>query len=125
MKVLDIVEREPEVGVREIAVVGELDETGRTQLETAIRRAHDARAHLLFDLEACEFVDSTGLGEIVRAHQAALSEGRSAIVHGLQPEVERLFSVSGLTEDGLVVRSREDALIALADRGLMHPRAGD
>jgi hypothetical protein len=39
--------------------------------------------------------------------------------------VERLFSVSGLTENGLVVRSREDALIALADRGLMHPGAGD
>jgi anti-anti-sigma factor len=127
MNDLRIVEREPQDGIREIGIVGEFDEGGRSQVEDAIARAHAAGAHLLFDLGGCEFLDSTGLGEIVRAHQTASADGRRALVYRLSPEVERLFTLTGLTENGLVVKNREDALVlaAVSDRGLNRPGSGD
>ncbi len=127
MNDLRIVEREPQEGIREIGIVGELDEGGRPKVEGAIARAHAARAHLLFDLGACEFLDSTGLGEIVRAHQTADADGRRALVYDLSPEVERLFTLTGLTENGLVVKTREDALVlaGVSSRGSDGPGSGD
>jgi anti-anti-sigma factor len=53
---------------------------------------------VIVDLRALEFMDSTGISVLVKAHQSALeSEHRFAVVKG-SPQVDRLLSLTGLDQ---------------------------
>jgi anti-sigma B factor antagonist len=91
---------EHQVGERlVIAVEGEIDLATVGTLDAAVTRAIEAgAADLWIDLSDVEFIDSTGLTAIVRAHKA-LDHGRPRLAvicpHG--PAL-RAFEVSGLQE---------------------------
>lgn len=106
-------------GVRVIAVSGELDLNTAPQLEERLETALTAGdARLLIDLSDCEFIDSTGIGLIVRAWQrldAGLeshSDSRFALC-GLSNQVGRLLEITGLDSSIQAHRSRDEALSAL------------
>jgi anti-sigma B factor antagonist len=82
-----------------IRLAGELDIASAPELEQAIDRAIASRALLVIvDLHKLEFMDSTGVRLLVRAHQSALqSRHRFAVVRG-SPQVDRLLALTGLDD---------------------------
>ena len=78
-----------------VAVVGEVDISTATQLSAAGLRALECGAgELVIDLTAVTFMDSTGLGRLVRVLRAAGPIPVQLLV--THPHVLRLFEVTGL-----------------------------
>jgi anti-anti-sigma factor len=92
-------------GRREIAIEGELDLAVSDQLQQAIEACPSDR--LLINLESCQFIDSTGISVILRAHRAGDPE---VLIHSPRGQVLRLFEITGLTGRGLVFPERAQAL---------------
>ncbi|MBE3582974.1 MAG: anti-sigma factor antagonist [Limnochordaceae bacterium] len=95
------------------AISGELDlQTApllRTQIEGAWSQHPEAR-QLILDLSGVTFVDSSGLGAVLgRYRQCVLRGGRMALV-GLQPNVRRLFELSGVLRIMEAYNSLDEAL---------------
>lgn len=82
-----------------IGVRGELDLASSPALDQELETGSAAAAPgLIVDLRQLEFMDSTGLSVLVRAHQRATEKGqRFAVVRGPQ-QVQRLLSLTGVAE---------------------------
>ena len=108
-------EREFEVHVRAeprgtvLTISGELDVASSQELEHELARLHEVSL-VVIDLRGLTFVDSTGLGVLVRAHQRAQERGcRLALVRG-NGQVTRLLNLTGLDEQLLMGDSAEQLL---------------
>jgi anti-anti-sigma factor len=95
-----------------IRVTGELDLASSPALEQELERGAAAGAQLVIvDLRQLEFMDSTGLSVLVRAHQRATENGqRFGVVKGPQ-QVQRLLSLTGVA-DRLNLADSPDELLA-------------
>jgi anti-anti-sigma factor len=92
-----------------LALSGELDVASSPELEAELDRAAD-RELVVVDLRELEFIDSTGLGVLVKAHQQAEEAGRRfALVRGLG-QVQRLLGLTGLSDQLPVAETREELL---------------
>ena len=82
-----------------IMVGGELDLSSSAALEEELTKvAGSGVALLIIDLRELEFMDSTGLSTLVKAHQRADEAGQEfALVRGPQ-QVQRLLSLTGVEE---------------------------
>jgi anti-anti-sigma factor len=107
-----LTELDPHADCREIRVEGELDLAVANRLQDALERAGNEYTRILIGLESCEFIDSTGIAVIVRAHNRLAEEGRRVVVYGPTDQVLRVLSITGLTANGLVFESAEQALSA-------------
>ena len=98
-----------------IGVSGELDLASSPSLERELERGAAAKAELVIvDLRELEFMDSTGLSVLVRAHQRAGEYGqRFAVVKGPQ-QVQRLLSLTGVA-DRLTLADSPDELLSASD----------
>lgn len=112
MRTFKLTELHPHAGCREILVSGELDLAVADQLQEALDRAGEEYAQVLIGLENCEFIDSTGIAVIVAAYNRFDEEGRRIAVYGASSQVLRVLSITGLTANGLVFESAEQALSA-------------
>lgn len=94
-----------------IVVRGELDLATSPELELQLRNFADTgNEQLVIDLRELEFMDSTGLSLIVKAHQRLSEEGRRlSIVRGSQ-QVQRLLDLTGVSERLQLVDSPEEIL---------------
>jgi anti-sigma B factor antagonist len=94
-----------------IAVSGELDLASSPALQEELERVSGSDADLLIiDLRELDFMDSTGLSVLVRAHQRAEEQGRRlAMVKGPQ-QVQRLLSLTGVA-DRLTLVDRPEELL--------------
>ena len=94
-----------------IGVSGELDLASSPELERELEHGATSGAELLIiDLRKLEFMDSTGLSVLVRAHQKVTQAGKQfAVVKGPQ-QVQRLLSLTGVAEKLTVVDSPEELL---------------
>jgi anti-sigma B factor antagonist len=94
-----------------IAVSGELDLASSPTLEEELERVAGSDAPLMIvDLRDLEFMDSTGLSVLVRAHQRASELGkRFGLVNG-SPQVQRLLSLTGLAERLTMADAPEELL---------------
>lgn len=104
-------------GAAVVALTGELDLGTVSQLDEALSAAgaDGAGARVCVDLSALEFIDSTGLAAIIRAHVAIDDAGgRFVVVAGPGP-VRRTFTTTGV--DGLLAlrESRETGMLDLRD----------
>jgi anti-sigma B factor antagonist len=95
-----------------IGVSGELDLASSPALEQELERGVASQAELVIvDLRNLEFMDSTGLSVLVRAHQRATESGqRFGVVRGPQ-QVQRLLSLTGVA-DRLNLADSPDELLA-------------
>ena len=94
-----------------VTVSGELDVASSQVLESELAKLHDV-ALVVVDLRALTFIDSTGLGVLVRAHQLAQEQGRRfGLVRG-NGQVTRLLSLTGLDEELLMGDSAEQLMDA-------------
>lgn len=80
-------------------VSGELDLASSASLEQELDRvAGSGVTHVIIDLRELEFMDSTGLSMLVKAHQRADEAGQEfGLVRGPQ-QVQRLLSLTGVDE---------------------------
>jgi anti-anti-sigma factor len=111
MQPFGLTETELQPDCRLIALAGELDLAVASQLTVALERASGCSLALV-DLGSCEFIDSTGLAALVQASNQMKDEGRRLAVFGADDQVLRVLSLTGLTENGLVFESAEEALEA-------------
>ena len=110
VRVFKLTERDLRPRCREIQVEGELDLSVAEELEEALTRAGGECRQILIGLENCDFIDSTGIAAIVQAHNQAKERGARVAVCAPSDQVLRVLSVTGLTANGLVFDSREEAL---------------
>ncbi len=98
-----------------VTVSGELDLASSPALEHELDRVVASNAALVIvDLRDLEFMDSTGLSVLIRAHQRAEEHGqRFGLVRGSQ-QVQRLLSLTGVAERLTLVDTPEELL----DQGL-------
>ena len=101
-------------GLDVVALSGELDLRAVGELETALSVAGDA-ARVCLDLTALQFIDSTGLATVIRAHQAlAAGGGRLVVACRGEGSVRRTFETTGLMTLLTVADDRAAALQALS-----------
>ncbi|HZU40397.1 MAG TPA: STAS domain-containing protein [Solirubrobacteraceae bacterium] len=96
------VRREGDVPV--VSLYGELDLASSPALEDELERLlATAPSVVVIDLRELDFMDSTGLSVLIRAHHRAHEAGhRLAVVNGTR-QVRRLLSLTGLAERLTVV----------------------
>jgi anti-sigma B factor antagonist len=94
-----------------VTVSGELDLVSSPALAEALERAGGTDVDLvLLDLRALEFMDSTGLHVLIKAHQRLHESGRRfAVIRG-GVQVERLLSLTGVADLLKIVDSPEELL---------------
>ena len=94
-----------------IAMSGELDLASSPALQEELDRIASSQSQLLIiDLRELDFMDSTGLSVLVRAHQRAEEQGRQvAMVKGPQ-QVQRLLSLTGVGDKLTLVDTPEELL---------------
>jgi anti-sigma B factor antagonist len=96
-----------------LVVTGELDLGSAGLLSQAFKSLADSGTKLVIaDLRELEFIDSTGISLLVKAHRAAERDGTTFAVAGAKPQVTRLLSLTGLT-DMLTIIGSPDELIGV------------
>lgn len=113
MQRFNVTEKDLQPGYRDIQVQGELDLAVAGQLDEVLTKAVEQCSHVLVGLERCDFIDSSGIAVILRAHNRMEEEGNRLVVYAPTQQVLRVFSMTGLTGNGLVFDSAEEALGAL------------
>jgi anti-sigma B factor antagonist len=96
-----------------VAVTGELDLASGPELEAELDQIAGPETQLLVvDLRQLDFMDSTGLSILVRAHQRLAGEGcEMGLVKGSQ-QVQRLLDLTGVAERLRLVDAPEELLDA-------------
>jgi len=79
-----------------VAVAGEIDLATAGELADAIESIPDGPVAL--DLDGVAFIDSSGVGAIVVAHQRLAAAGRELSILRRSPAVDRVFTISGVDE---------------------------
>jgi anti-anti-sigma factor len=115
MRSFELVEREVSPQCREIAVIGELDLAVADQLSAALERAV-GEWQTLISLDQCEFIDSTGIAVVVGAYRQATERGGRLAVYAPSAQVRRVLEVTGLTKNGLVFDTAEQARAVFESR---------
>jgi anti-sigma B factor antagonist len=92
-----------------LALSGELDLASGDELEQELEGVFAAQTdQIVLDLRELEFMDSTGLSVVVKAHQRAEEKGIAfALVKGTA-QVQRLLSLTGVADRITVVDGPEE-----------------
>jgi anti-sigma B factor antagonist len=98
---------------RLVRVEGELDLAVAGRLQEAIDRAVEASAAVVLSLDACDFIDSTGIAVILRGRSSLEEAGGRLAVFGAKGGVARVFELTGLTDGGLFFATADEARAAL------------
>ncbi len=94
-----------------LAVSGELDLAAAGSLEEELDRVLEAGPPVIVvDLKELDFIDSTGLSVLVRAHQRAQESGLELGLVNPGTQVERLLSLTGLAQRLTLSDSLRDEL---------------
>ncbi len=94
-----------------IAIGGELDLASSPALEEALDRVFGSDSKLVvLDLRTLDFMDSTGLSIIVKAHQTADDRQLQLYLVNGPAQVQRLLSLTGVAERVSLIDSPEEVL---------------
>lgn len=113
-QILQIAEREIGPGRCELQLDGELDLWSSERLQAVLQRVARDNREVVVGLERCNFVDSTGIALFLSARRRLEGDGGRLVLYGCSDQVLRIFTVAGLTEDGMIHDSRRAALAELA-----------
>ena len=103
------VRREPQATV--LTISGELDLASSPVLEERLDEVFGSDSDVvILDLRDLDFMDSTGLSVLVKAHQAAEAGDRQLCLVKGPPQVQRLLSLTGVADRLRVLDAPEDAL---------------
>ena len=113
MQRFKVSEQDLRPGCRDIKVEGELDLAVAGQLDEVLTNAVADCNSVLVGLERCDFIDSSGIAVILRAHNRMEGDGNRLAVYAPTDQVLRVLSMTGLTSNGLVFDSADAALAAI------------
>jgi anti-anti-sigma factor len=102
-------------GCRDVQVEGELDLAVAGRLDEVLTAAVSECSRVLVGLERCAFIDSSGIAVILRAHSRMEENDNRLAVYGPTDQVQRILSMTGLTANGLVFHSAEEAVAATGE----------
>jgi anti-anti-sigma factor len=114
LRPFQLTEHDLRPGCRDVQISGELDLAVAERLDGALERAIAEADVVLVGLESCEFIDSSGIAVVLRAQGRLAERGGRLAVYGPQDQVLRVLSMTGLTSNGLVFDSADEALAALS-----------
>jgi anti-sigma B factor antagonist len=111
--------RRPRAGVAHVVLGGEHDVSSAGDLKTTLDAALDGSSHLVVDLSAVEFIDSTTMRVLVGAKQAADEHERrfNLVLGGAAPGVQNALEITGVLALLNEVDTLEQALEADAGAG--------
>jgi anti-sigma B factor antagonist len=96
-----------------VTVHGEIDvATSPTLRERLIDLVNDGATRLVLDLEAVDFLDSTGLGTIVSLLKRVRTHGGDLRLVCTEARIRRLFQITGLDKAVPLHASVDDAISA-------------
>jgi anti-sigma B factor antagonist len=100
-----------------VAVGGEIDVYSAPKLrERLIALVDSGSYHLIVDMEAVEFLDSTGLGVLVGGLKRVRTHDGSIDLVCTQGRILRIFRITGLSKVFNIYDSVAEALAAQAER---------
>jgi anti-sigma B factor antagonist len=95
-----------------LRLTGELDLASSPILERALEAAEVTTSPLLvLDLDGLKFVDSTGLRVILLAHESSRGREQEFAITPGSPQVQRLLSITSVTDHLRVIASPDDLLV--------------
>lgn len=102
-------------GVLIVRVKGELDMHVADEFRQVVDNAllESGVKHVLFNLEAVQFIDSSGLGVILGRYKKVTAIGGKVLVVHIQPQVAQIFELSGLLKIIKLHNSEAEALECL------------
>jgi anti-sigma B factor antagonist len=95
-----------------VSLNGEIDGAAKDEFSAALEEALSLDRPLIVDLEHCSFIDSVGIGLLVRTSRR-VAEGRFALV-ACGPQVHRVLDLVGIPDFVPTYDIRRDAVDALA-----------
>jgi anti-sigma B factor antagonist len=98
-----------------VALAGELDLSTIPRLEPRLLGELRSSPAVVVDLTRLSFIDSSGIGLLIKAHRAADGARLLHIVVSPGSQVDRVFSIAGINR-ALTLFSDRDEAIAAADR---------
>lgn len=108
---IERVSQAPAEGVIVLAFAGELDLAMHERFHALVDEVVAESPRLVVaDLTEAEFMDSTMLRELLRAHTALTESGAQLVVAGSQPPVRRLLELTGTDDLLTLAETREQAL---------------
>src|SRR4051812_22634445 len=108
---IDRVDPPPGDGVIVIAFAGELDLAMHDRFHALVDEVvGEAPRLVVADLTEAEFMDSTMLRELLRAHSSLEEAGAKLVVAGPQAPVRRLLELTGTDDLLTLAETREQAL---------------
>ncbi len=97
-----------------LSLAGEVDVANVAQVrEAALKLLSTGVKHLVVDLAATEYLDSSGLGALVGLLKRVKEIGGDMAIAGPQPRVRRLFEITGLNQVFALHNDVAAALLAL------------
>ncbi len=91
---------------------GELDLLAAPRLQSEIESTTvDAADILVLDLDDVRFIDSAGLRVILAAHERKVERGQRLALTPGSPQVQRLFSIAGVSGHLRMIASADAALV--------------
>ncbi len=104
----DELQREPE-DIVEVVADGDLDMASAAQLKL-IDLLNAGKTKIVLDLQGVDYIDSAGLGEVVRAMKRAREAGGDLRLCGLRENVLKIIRMTGLNKAIAVYPTRDEAL---------------
>jgi len=94
---------------------GEIDHHHAERLRAQIDAAYDKSPcrHMILDMSGVSFMDSSGLGMIIGRYKNAEKRGGQLALAQLNPNLGKLFEISGLSKIVLRTQTVEAALESL------------
>lgn len=85
--------------IGEVRLIGEIDVFASPEVKSALVGAiKDGQNLLIVDFAKVSYIDSTGLGALVAALKAARDSGGSIAIVCKDPQIRRIFDVTGLVK---------------------------
>jgi anti-sigma B factor antagonist len=99
-----------------LSLAGELDLSTIPNVEGTLFEELRARPELVIDLTQLVFIDSSGIGLLIRASHAKNGDGRMHFAVASGSQVERVFGLTRIDRVLPIFPSRERAIGALEDQ---------
>lgn len=80
------------------AVSGEVDADNCAEMGTRLLQDGTSTAEMVVDVSALEFIDSSGISELLRVREAMIEAGGSLALRDATDNVRRVLEITGLTD---------------------------
>jgi anti-sigma B factor antagonist len=107
----EIVDRKVDDDTHVVSVTGEIDLFTAPEFKQRMSSPIDeGRSHLVVDLSATTFIDSSSLGVLIGAHRRLKLRGGSLVVVCANEAISKTFKITGLDGVFTLAPTIEDAL---------------